>query len=124
MNAKELRIALRSALDSGMPPEQITDLVGVVIDGHCNPAPIDAADRIYEVSNLPAGIITVGEAMRKYDVPRTNIKFWIRTGRVNVAGRLNGLGGPQKPLLVNEAQVASCVDTRRKYAPRKKPKSK
>lgn len=100
MNAKELRIALRSALDSGMPPDQITDLVGVVIDGHCKPAPVAAPDRIYEVSNLPEGAITLGEAVRKYGVPRTNIQSWIRTGRLAVVGRFNGFGGPQKPLLV------------------------
>ena len=124
MNAKELRIAVRSALDSGMPPNQITDLVGIVLDGHCNPEPVADADRIYEVSNLPAGAITLGEAVRKYEVPRTNIQFWIRSGRIAVVGRFNGFGGPQKPLLANEAQVAACVDTWRRYRPRKKRKSK
>ena len=119
MNAKELKGALYSALDSGMPPEEISGLVSSVIDDHCGASLADAdAHGAYEASSLPPGAITLGEVRRKYGVPRTTVRQWMGNGRVSMVGRLIG-AGPNPPVLVNEAQVADCVRTWRKQNKRK-----
>ena len=121
MNAKELRGALRSALNSGMQPEEIADLVGIVIDDHGDEptADTDTCTGIYEVYDMPDGAITLGAIRRKYGVPRTTVRLWMEKGRVSTMGRLRG-SGPAPPVLVNELQVAECVRTWRKQKKRKK----
>ena len=110
MNALELRGALRSALDSGMKPDEISELVNDFFDERRNepPAYFEAGQRVYEISEQPRGAITLGEAARKYGVSRSGIRKWIAKGRISIVGSLR-YGGPSRPALVNEAQVAECA---------------
>ena len=70
-----------------------------------------AGPRIY--TELPDGLITIGDASRKYGCPMTSMCDWISQGRLRDIGRLKApaRGGY---MLVSEDELQRCLRVRRK----------
>lgn len=69
------------------------------------PAPDDLA--IHE--ELPEGWVTLLEGARRYDVPVTRMRNWVRTGKLTRMGYLRGKGPQGGLLLLLESELAALV---------------
>ena len=69
-------------------------------------------------TELPEGLITVPDAGRKYGISRRTIQTWIRTGRLELRGRLRGSARGGGYMLVDESDLVLYMNTpRRKGRP-------
>ena len=59
-------------------------------------------------SQKPSGLITIAEAMQRWDLPYTTIHTWVRRGRLKI-NRCSG-HGPGGVILIDPTEVQGLID--------------
>ena len=116
--------ATDAALRSGLTKEdliavvQIKDTLAnngiIVLDYY--PVPLGETllfDAYLILTELPEGLITVPDAGRKYGISRRTIQGWVRTGRLELCGRLRGSARGGGYMVVNETELVTYMNAPR-----------
>ena len=80
---------------------------------HWEAEPRPAPDDLAIHAELPEGWITLLEGARRYDVPVTRVRNWVRTGKLTRMGYLRGKGPQGGLLLLSESELAALVEQER-----------
>ena len=86
---------IEGALRSGVSPQELRSLLEGSISEHDTASsdslpefPAEDPDTVY--TELPAGLIDVPSAVRKYKLRSSTVYDWIKKGHLNLHGRLKG----------------------------------
>ncbi len=116
--------ATDAALRSGLTKEELIALLqtkdpvannGAAVLDYC-PAPLGdnlLSDDYPIFTELPEGFITVPDAGRKYGISRRTIQGWLRTGRLELRGRLRGSARGGGYMVVNETELVTYMNAPR-----------
>ena len=106
----DLTVIVRRALDSGIPGEDILNMVQTEVKGHetfHEPRFVgfDSYDQEIVFTELPDGLIDVPTAVRKYTLNRGTLRNWLNKGYVKVRGRLKGPATGGGFLVIREKEL-------------------
>lgn len=113
-----------ATIDDLRPLIEKGKIKGVTINGEIYVNPLSLPDKIVkketateyaDFSKLAGTMISIGEAARKYKVPRPNISKWKKRGLISEVGK------EKNKILVDEQDVAYCVAVYKKHRKGLKP---
>ncbi len=115
--------AADAALRSGLTTEELIAVLQIkdtlanngIVVLNC-PAPLGETllpDDDAILTELPGGLITVPDAGRKYGISRRTIQGWLRTGRLELRGRLRGSARGGGYMVVNETELVTYMNAPR-----------
>ena len=112
---EDLQAALEAALASGLTQGDIVSMVaGALKDAEevgCQAAlpnfPTNGKPKVY--TELPPGLITLPDAAKKFDIPKSRIREWALKGQIKTFGRLRGRAPGGGFLVLMEEEVAEHI---------------
>lgn len=72
--------------------------------------PNEPEDVIYEPGNLPAGLIDLPSASKKYSIPVKTLRSWVHRGKLPRRGRLKARAAGGGYIVVEDAMIQHCRD--------------
>ena len=92
-SSADLTVIVRLALDSGIPGEDILNMVQTEVNGHetfHEPRFVgfDSYDQGNVFTELPNGLIDIPTAAKKHGINPSTLRTWIQKGYITVVGRL------------------------------------
>ena len=120
---EDLRADIQAALESGVPKDDLLDMVNIAYLQMATAAPPAATDghsthNVHEndqelpiYTELPPGMIVLPSAARKYGCSRERVHGWVKRGVLQVHGRLKGAARGGGYLVVIEDDVKHILAT-------------
>ena len=125
----ELRCALDAAVVLGIEGDEIKQMLAERVkyqeDGQASrngTSAVDAetGDLVYDPGDVPAGLISLPDAAKKYGIPVRTLGAWVRLGKLPRCGRVRAKAPGGGYILTKENQIEYCRDHPRKRGPKPK----
>ena len=72
--------------------------------------PTETGDVIYEPGDLPEGLIDLPSASKKFGIPGSTLRNWLRRGKLHRRGRVRARAAGGGYVVVSEAEIRYCRD--------------
>ena len=117
------RVAIEQAREDGLSPAEMASMITAAENG-THPANgvhrKETDDVIYEPGELPDGLIDLPSASKKYGIPGSTLRNWIRRGKLAAEGRLRAPAAGGGYVVVSQAGIEYCRDHPRKTGRKKR----
>ena len=110
----QIKVVIRWALDSGIPGEDILDMVQTEVNGNQTfheprLSGFESYDGDTIFTELPDGLIDIPTAAKKYQIKGATLRAWVRKGHLKLQGRLKGPTWGGGSLVVLEAALKEYI---------------
>ena len=131
---EDLRADIQAALESGVPKDDLLDMVNIAYlqmataapptpnNGHSHHIVNENGQELPIYDVLPPGLIDVPSAVKQYGCKNATLRRWIERGRLRAMGRLRGAAPGGGYLVISETELTEWISAPRDKGgrPRKK----
>ena len=128
----ELRCALDAAMVLGVEGDEIKQMLAERVkyyedeqdsrNGTAAHGP-ETECLVYDPGDVPAGLISLPDAAKKYGIPLSTLRNWTHRGKLPKCGRVRAKAPGGGYILTKENQIEYCRDHPRKRGPKPRNKS-